>query len=59
VADAKSVKRPIHKLSIAELKEVKTQIDDLLETGYPVLALAPGQRRSFRTEKRWWTPYVR
>jgi hypothetical protein len=29
VPDAKPVKRPIYKLSTAELKEVKTQIDDL------------------------------
>jgi hypothetical protein len=34
VPDAKLVKRPIHKLSTAELKEVKTQIDDLLEKGF-------------------------
>jgi hypothetical protein len=32
--DAKPVKRPIYKLSPAELKEVKTQIDDLLEKGF-------------------------
>jgi hypothetical protein len=30
VADAKPVKRPIYKLSTADLKEVKTQIGDLL-----------------------------
>jgi hypothetical protein len=34
VPDAKLVKRQIHKLSTAELKEVKTQIDDLLEKGF-------------------------
>jgi hypothetical protein len=34
VADSKPVKRPIYKLSTAELKEVKTQIDDLPEKGF-------------------------
>jgi hypothetical protein len=34
VADAKPVKRPIYKLSTAELKEVKTKFDDLLEKGF-------------------------
>jgi hypothetical protein len=34
VHDAKPVKRPIDKLSAAELKEVKSQINDLLEKGF-------------------------
>jgi hypothetical protein len=34
VADAKPVRRPIYKLSTAELKEGKTKIDDLLEKGF-------------------------
>jgi hypothetical protein len=34
VADAKPVKRQIYKLSTADLKEVKTQIDDLPEKGF-------------------------
>jgi hypothetical protein len=34
VPDAKPVKRPIYKLSTADLKEVKTQIDDLLEKAF-------------------------
>ena len=59
VPDDKPVKRQIYKLSTAELKEVKTQIDDLLEKDLSVQALALGQLHSFRTEKRWRTPYVR
>jgi hypothetical protein len=34
VPDSKPVKRPVYKHSTAELKEVKTQIDDLLEKGF-------------------------
>jgi hypothetical protein len=34
VVDAKPVKRQICKLSNAELKEAKTQIEDILEKGF-------------------------
>jgi hypothetical protein len=32
--DSKPIKRPMYKLSIDELKEVKKQIDELLEKGF-------------------------
>jgi hypothetical protein len=52
VPDAKPVKRPIYKLSPAELKEVKTQIDDLLKKVLYLLALALAEAPFFLYQKR-------
>jgi hypothetical protein len=51
VPDAKPVKRPIYKLSTAELKEVKTPIDDLWKRDLSILALAFGAAPFFSYRK--------
>jgi hypothetical protein len=52
VADDKPVRRPIYKLSTAELKLVKIKIDDLLERDLSVLELAPAAALFFLYRKR-------